>query len=111
MIWEFFFALNASCRVGKICIHVDRVQASSGVGASSGGWASCLSSVAASANHVRHPAPCRYTAAPSVPSASGSGSQIIPAVDMEDDAEIEDPYPQDDEDELMFPELVDRYSK
>jgi hypothetical protein len=32
-------------------------------------------------------------------------------VDVEDDAEIEDPSPQDDEDELMFPELVDRYSK
>jgi hypothetical protein len=66
------FALNDSCRVGKICIHVDRVQSSSGVGASSGGRASCLSSVAASANRVRRPAPCRSTAAPSVPSASGS---------------------------------------
>jgi len=88
---------------------VDRVQASSGVGASSGGRASCLSSVAASANRVRRPAPCRSTAAPSVPSASGS--QIVPAVDVEDDAEIEDPSPQDDEDELMFPELVDRCSK
>jgi hypothetical protein len=32
-------------------------------------------------------------------------------VDVEDDAEIEDPSPQDDEDELMFPELVDRCSK
>jgi hypothetical protein len=105
------FALNDSCRVGKIHIHVDRVQASSGVGASSGGRASCLSSVAASANHVRRHAPCRSTAAPSVPIASGSGSQIVPAVDVEDDAEIEDPSPQDDEDELMFPELVDRYSK
>jgi hypothetical protein len=31
------FALIDSCRVGKICIHVGRVQASSGVGASSGG--------------------------------------------------------------------------
>jgi hypothetical protein len=103
------FALNDSCRVGKICIHVDRVQASSGVGASSGGRASCLSSVVASANHVRRPAPCRSTAAPSVPSASGS--QIILVVDVEDDAEIEDPSPQDDEDELMFPELVDRCSK
>ena len=104
------FALNDSCRVGKICIHVDRVQASSGVGASSGGRASCLSTVAASANRVRRPAPCRSTAAPSVPSASGS--QIVPAVDVEDDAEIEDaPPPQDDEDELMFPELVDRFSK
>jgi len=103
------FALNDSCRVGKIRIHVDRVQASSGVGASSGGRASCLSSVAASANRVRRPAPCRSTAAPSVPSASGS--QIVPAVDVEDDAEIEDPSPQDDEDELMFPELVDRCSK
>jgi hypothetical protein len=30
---------------------------------------------------------------------------------MEDDAEIEDQSPQDDEDELMFPELVDRCSK
>ena len=103
------FALNDSCRVGKIRIHVDRFQASSGVGASSGGQASCLSSVAASANRVRCPAPCRSTAAPSVPSASGS--QIVPAVDVEDDAEIEDPSPQDDEDELMFPELVDRCSK
>ena len=103
------FALNDSCRVGKIRIHVDRVQALAGVGASSGGRASCLSSVAASANRVRRPAPCRSTAAPSVPSASGS--QIVPAVDVEDDAEIEDPSPQDDEDELMFPELVDRCSK
>jgi hypothetical protein len=105
------FALNDSCRVGKIRIHVDRVQASSGVGASSGGRASCLSSVAASANHVRRPAPCRSIVAPSVPSASGSGSQIVPVVDVEDDAEIEDPSPQDDKDELMFPELVDRCSK
>jgi hypothetical protein len=32
-------------------------------------------------------------------------------VDVEDDAEIEDPSPQDDEDELMFPKLVDRCSK
>jgi hypothetical protein len=71
--------------------------------------ASCLSTIAASANHVRRPAPYRSTAAPSVPGASGS--QIVPAVDVEDDAEIEDPSPQDDEDELMFPELVDRFSK
>jgi hypothetical protein len=49
------FALNDFCHVGKIRIHVDRVQASSGVGASSGGRASCLSSVATSANHVCHP--------------------------------------------------------
>jgi hypothetical protein len=48
---------------------------------------------------VRRPAPCRSTAVPSVPSASGS--QIVSAVDVEDDAEIEDPSPQDDEDELM----------
>jgi hypothetical protein len=66
------FALNDSCCVGKIRIHVDRVQASSGVGESSGGRASCLSTIAASANHVPRPAPCRYIAAPSVPSASGS---------------------------------------
>jgi hypothetical protein len=103
------FALNDSCHVGKIHIHVDRVQASSGVGASSGGRASCLSSVVASANRVRRPAPCRSAVAPSIPSASGS--QIVPAVDVEDDVEIEDPSPQDDEDELMFPELVDRCSK
>jgi hypothetical protein len=103
------FALNDSCHVGKIRIHVDRVQASSGIGASSGGRPSYLSSVAASANRVRHPAPFRSTAAPSIPSASGS--QIVPAVDVEDDAEIKDPSPQDDEDELMFPKLVDRCSK
>ncbi|KAK1599267.1 hypothetical protein QYE76_008186, partial [Lolium multiflorum] len=103
------FALNASCRFGKIRIHVDRGQASSGVGASSGGRASCLSTAAASANSVRRGAPCRSTAAPSVPSASGS--QIVPVVDVEDDAEIGDQSPQDDEDELMFPELVDRCSK
>jgi hypothetical protein len=30
---------------------------------------------------------------------------------VEDDTEIEDPSPQDDEDELMFLELVDRCSK
>ncbi|KAK1693068.1 hypothetical protein QYE76_009765 [Lolium multiflorum] len=47
--------------------------------------------------------------APSVPSASGS--QIVRTVDVEDDADIEDQPPQDDEDELMFPELVDRCSK
>ncbi|KAK1617251.1 hypothetical protein QYE76_022768 [Lolium multiflorum] len=103
------FALNASCRFGKIRIHVDRGQASSGVGASSGGRASCLSTAAASANSVRRGAPCRSTAAPSVPSASGS--QIVPVVDVEDDAEIGDQSPEDDEDELMFPELVDRCSK
>ncbi|KAK1652266.1 hypothetical protein QYE76_070071 [Lolium multiflorum] len=49
------------------------------------------------------------TAAPSVPSASGS--QIVPVVNVEDDAEIGDQSPEDDEDELMFPELVDRCSK
>ncbi|KAK1670064.1 hypothetical protein QYE76_058223 [Lolium multiflorum] len=103
------FALNASCRFGKIRIHVDRGQASSGAGASSGGRASCLSTAAASANSVRRGAPCRSTAAPSVPSASGS--QIVRTVDVEDDADIEDQSPQDDEDELMFPELVDRCSK
>ncbi|KAK1629171.1 hypothetical protein QYE76_003486 [Lolium multiflorum] len=103
------FALNASCRFGKIRIHVDRGQASSGVGASSGGRASCLSTAAASANSVRRGAPCRSTAAPSVPSASGS--QIVPVVNVEDDAEIGDQSPEDDEDELMFPELVDRCSK
>ncbi|KAK1561735.1 hypothetical protein QYE76_017916, partial [Lolium multiflorum] len=48
-------------------------------------------------------------AAPSVPNASGS--QIVRTVDVEDDADIEDQCPQDDEDELMFPELVDRCSK
>ncbi|KAK1625815.1 hypothetical protein QYE76_000130 [Lolium multiflorum] len=40
-----------------------------------------------------------------------SGSQIVPAVDVEDDAEIGDQSPQDDEDKLMFPELVDPCSK
>ncbi|KAK1605704.1 hypothetical protein QYE76_029377 [Lolium multiflorum] len=53
--------------------------------------------------------PSGSTTAPSVPSASGS--QIIRTVDVEDDADIEDRSPQDDEDELMFPELVDRCSK
>lgn len=86
-----------------------RGPASSGAGASSGGRASCLSTAAASANSVRRGAPCRSTAAPSVPSASGS--QIVRTVDVEDDADIEDQSPQDDEDELMFPELVDRCSK
>ncbi|KAK1694422.1 hypothetical protein QYE76_011119 [Lolium multiflorum] len=105
------FALNASCRFGKIRIHVDRGRASSlsGAGASSGGRASCLSTAAASSNSVRRGAPCRSTAAPSVPSASGS--QIVRTVIVEDDADIEDQPPQDDEDELMFPELVDRCSK
>ncbi|KAK1661554.1 hypothetical protein QYE76_049713 [Lolium multiflorum] len=54
-------------------------------------------------------ASCRSTKTPSVPSASGS--QIVRTVDVEDDADIEDQSPQDDEDELMFPELVDRCSK
>ncbi|KAK1601915.1 hypothetical protein QYE76_016583 [Lolium multiflorum] len=103
------FALNASCHFGKIRVHVDRGQASSGVRASSGGRASCLSTAAASANSVRRGDPCRSTAAPSVPSASGS--QIVPVVNVEDDAEIGDQSPEDDEDELMFPELVDRCSK
>ncbi|KAK1608063.1 hypothetical protein QYE76_031736 [Lolium multiflorum] len=76
---------------------------------SSGGRASCLSTAAASANSVRRGDPCRSTAAPSVPSASGS--QIVPVVNVEDDAEIGDQSPEDDEDELMFPELVDRCSK
>ncbi|KAK1696214.1 hypothetical protein QYE76_012911 [Lolium multiflorum] len=53
--------------------------------------------------------PSGSTAAPSVPSASGS--QIVPVVNVEDDAEIADQSPEDDEDELMFPELVDRCSK
>ncbi|KAK1611039.1 hypothetical protein QYE76_034712 [Lolium multiflorum] len=61
------------------------------------------------ANSVRRGDPCRSTAAPSVPSASGS--QIVPVVNVEDDAEIGDQSPEDDEDELMFPELVDRCSK
>ncbi|KAK1699320.1 hypothetical protein QYE76_016017 [Lolium multiflorum] len=105
------FSLNASCRFGKIGIHVDRGRASSlsGAGASSGGRASCLSTAAASSNSVRRGAPCRSTAAPSIPSASGS--QIVRTVDVEDDADIEDQSPQDDEDELMFHELVDRCSK
>ncbi|KAK1686979.1 hypothetical protein QYE76_047827 [Lolium multiflorum] len=51
----------------------------------------------------------RSTIAPFVPSASGS--QIVPAVDVEDDVDIEDQSPQVDEDELMFPELVDQCSK
>ncbi|KAK1665675.1 hypothetical protein QYE76_053834 [Lolium multiflorum] len=51
----------------------------------------------------------RSTAAPSVPSASGS--QIVLVVNVEDDAEIGDQSPEYDEDELMFPELVDRCSK
>ncbi|KAK1652542.1 hypothetical protein QYE76_070347 [Lolium multiflorum] len=42
---------------------------------------------------------------------SASGSQIVPVVNVEDDAEIGDQSPEDDEDELMFPELVDRCSK
>ncbi|KAK1603061.1 hypothetical protein QYE76_017249 [Lolium multiflorum] len=89
--------------------NIIRGQTSSGVGASSGGRASCLSTAASSANSVRRGAPCRSTAAPSVPSASGS--QIVPVVNVEDDAEIGDQSPEDDEDELMFPELVDRCSK
>src|SRR4051812_45214035 len=105
-ICEFFFSLNHSSRVGKIRIHGDRVHTPSGVGASSGGRASCVST--ASANCVCRRAPCRSTAAPSAPSASGS--QIVPKVDVEDDAEIEDPPPQDDEDELMFPESVGQCS-
>ena len=103
------FALNASCHFGKIRVHVDRGRASSGGRGSSGGRASCLSTAAASANSVRRGAPCRSTAAPSLPSASGS--QIVPVVNVEDDAEIGDQCPEDDEDELMFPELVDRCSK
>ena len=75
---------------------MDRARASYGVRASSDGQASCLSTAAPSTNSVRHRTPCRSTAAPSVPSASGS--QIVPAVDVEDDAEIEDQSPQDDED-------------
>ncbi|KAK1694956.1 hypothetical protein QYE76_011653 [Lolium multiflorum] len=47
----------------------------------------------------------RSTAAPSVPSASGS--QIVPVVDVEDDAEIGDQSPEDDEDELIFDETDD----
>ncbi|KAK1653145.1 hypothetical protein QYE76_070950, partial [Lolium multiflorum] len=80
-------------------------QASSGAGASSGGRASRLSTAAASANSVRRGAPCRSTAAPSVPSASGS--QIVRTVDVEDDADIEDQPPQDDEDELIFDDTDD----
>ncbi|KAK1631305.1 hypothetical protein QYE76_005620 [Lolium multiflorum] len=53
--------------------------------------------------------PSGSTAAPSIPSASDS--QIVRTVDVEDDADIENQSPQDDEDELMFPELVDRCSK
>ncbi|KAK1607879.1 hypothetical protein QYE76_031552 [Lolium multiflorum] len=64
------FALNASCRFGKIRIHVDRGQASSLIW-----WSGIISVVAA----------------------------LL--------VDIEDQSPQDDEDELMFPELVDRCSK
>ncbi|KAK1661794.1 hypothetical protein QYE76_049953 [Lolium multiflorum] len=72
-------------------------------------WSGIMSlSAAASSNSVPR-RPCRSTAAPSVPSASGS--QIVRTVDVEDDADIEDQSPQDDEDELMFSELVDRCSK
>ncbi|KAK1609412.1 hypothetical protein QYE76_033085 [Lolium multiflorum] len=82
-----------------------RASSLSGAGASSGGRASCLSTAAASANSVRRGAPCRSTAAPSVPSASGS--QIVRTVDVEDDADIEDQPPQDDEDELIFDDTDD----
>ena len=102
------FALNAGRRFGSIRIHVDRGKASSGVEASSDGQASCVSAV--SANTVRPRAPCRSTSVLSMPSASVS--QIVPAADVEDDAESDDAVPiLDDEDELMFPELVDRFSK
>ncbi|KAM0887484.1 hypothetical protein ACQ4PT_029001 [Festuca glaucescens] len=40
-----------------------------------------------------------------------SVSQIAPAADVEDDVETDDAAPLDDEDELMFHELVDRFSK
>ncbi|KAK1618223.1 hypothetical protein QYE76_023740 [Lolium multiflorum] len=82
-----------------------RASSLSGAGASSGGRASCLSTAAASANSVHRGAPCRSTAAPSVPSASGS--QIVRTVDVEDDADIEDQSPQDDEDELIFDDTDD----
>ena len=85
-----------------------RVKASSGGLASSGGRGSCVSDV--SANTVRPRAPCRSTAVLSVPSASVS--QITRLADVDEDGEPDDAVPlHDDEDELMFPELVDRHSQ
>ncbi|KAK1599247.1 hypothetical protein QYE76_016771, partial [Lolium multiflorum] len=81
-------------------------QASSGRASQ---WSDIMSLIAAASRNSVAGAPCRSTAAPSVPNASGS--QIVRTVDVEDDADIEDQSPQDDEDELMFPELVDRCSK
>ncbi|KAK1616857.1 hypothetical protein QYE76_022374 [Lolium multiflorum] len=101
------FALNASCHFGKIRVHVDRGQASSGVGASSGGRASSVVGhhvSTARLNSVRCGDPCRSTAAPSVPSASGS--QIV-LWSMWRTMQIGDQSPEDDEDELIFDETDD----
>ncbi|KAM0854183.1 hypothetical protein ACQ4PT_050586 [Festuca glaucescens] len=107
-----------SCHFGKI--HIDVLQPrkawdkGKSVKASSSGWASsgvqtsCASDV--SANSVRPCPPCRFTAVPSIPTASAS--QTAPATDVEEDADPDEAVPHlDDEDELMFPELVDRFSQ
>ncbi|KAK1681293.1 hypothetical protein QYE76_042141 [Lolium multiflorum] len=100
------FALNASCRFGKIRIHVDRGRASSLVWGIIR-WSGIMSLSAAASSKV-----CRPLVGPQQPICpNASGSQIVRTVDVEDDADIEDQSPQDDEDELMFPELVDRCSK
>ncbi|KAM0852447.1 hypothetical protein ACQ4PT_051757 [Festuca glaucescens] len=111
-IWEHFFALNASSHFGKI--HIDVLQPhkagdkGKSVKASSGVQTSCVSNV--STNSVRPRPPCRSTAVPSIPTASVS--QTAPAADVEEDAEPDEAVPHlDDEDELVFPKLVDRFSQ
>ncbi|KAM0889346.1 hypothetical protein ACQ4PT_027760 [Festuca glaucescens] len=115
---ETFFALNAGSRFGKIHIDVlqphkagnkgKSVKASSGGRVSSGVQTSCVSDV--SANSVQPRPPCRSTVVPSIPTTSVS--QTAPAADVEEDAEPDEAVPRlDDEDELMFPKLVDRFSQ
>ena len=112
------FSLNAAAHFGRIRIDVvqpsrpvgkgqgKRVKASSGGLASSGGRGSCVS--ADSANTGR--AACRSTAVPSAPSASVS--QVARPAVVDEDGEPDEAVPvNDDEDERMFPELVDRQSQ
>lgn len=97
----FLFGLDGGSRFGKI--HIDVLQPRKEQDKGKGVQTSFVS-----ANSERPRTPCRSR--PSKP--TGSESQNTTVVDVEDDAEPDEAVPRlDDEDELMYPELVDKFSQ
>lgn len=98
---ETLFGLNCGSRFGKI--HIDVFQALPFKEKEKRGQPSF-----ASANSERPRTPCRSR--PSKP--TGSESQNTAVADVEEDARPDEAVPRlDDEDELMYPELVDKHSQ